>query len=274
MSGLPKMRRFKDFLEQELYLRKIENPSTEVTYLVHSLSLRFDSKDVVYQAAYLGPRNPWMASLCYLIEGKSLSELTQFNLDSWEKSFKDDQTFWDIYQEEKIQLVFWPLEILKSAIDVYRGREYLYKTTSSVVCRCFGVREKDILDHLHKEEVPSLDTLGESSNAGKGCRSCIPQLKRWLVFNKKENRERVYKEKPIADWVIEIDYLLSCFPSSQEWRMEIESFKLGVVIISFDKEISQSEEEKMGLELQRFLGAALDSDLSFFLRRARHLSNA
>ncbi len=268
------MKKFNDFFELQSYQRLIENPSAEVLNSLYKLQLRFDSKDILYQASYQGPINPWMSSLCYLIEGKTLGELGQFSKDNWKSSFKDDQSFWDFYQEEEELFIFWPTEILKAALDIYRGRDYLYKDTSPLVCRCFGVREKDILEHLQKEELPTLESLGNSSNSGMGCRTCVPQLKRWLTVNGAEKRERFFKEKSPANWVTEIDYLLSCFPHSLDWKMEVISFNQGVVVISFEKEVTQSDEESMGKELQRFLAAALDSDLSFFLKRARHLSKA
>jgi hypothetical protein len=274
MSGQQLMKKFNEFFEHQIYQREIETPSAEVQHSVYTLQLRFDSKDILYQAFYQGPQNPWMSSLCYLIQGKTLSELNKFSIENWKASFKDDQSFWDFYQEEEEQFVFWPTEFLRAALDTYRGRDYLYKETSPLVCRCFGVREKDILEHLQKEEIPTLETLGNSSSAGMGCRTCVPQLKRWLAVDSADKRGRFFKEKSAANWVTEIDYLLSCFPQSLDWKMEIISFNQGVVMISYDKEVSQKEEEAIGHELQRFLGAALDSDLSFFLRRARHFSKA
>lgn len=81
-------------------------------------------------------------------------------------------------------------------------------------------------------------------------------------------RERVYKTKPIADWLLEIDYMLSCFPPAAEWQMQVESFKNRMVVITFKKDVSQKELEETGIELQRFLAAGVDEGLSFFLRRA------
>jgi hypothetical protein len=83
-----------------------------------------------------------------------------------------------------------------------------------------------------------------------------------------------YKEKPRAHWLLEIDYMLSCFPEAADWKMEIESFQGTQVSILFDKKVSQAEEENVSIQLQDFLAAALDSDLSFFLIRNRQRSNA
>ncbi len=54
----------------------------------------------------------------------------------------------------------------------------------------------------------------------------------------------------------------------------MKSFVGAQVSISYDKAVSQAEEEKVSVELQDFLAAGLDADLSFFLIRDRQRSNA
>jgi bacterioferritin-associated ferredoxin len=196
------------------------------------------------------------------------------SLKDFTQAFRDDQDFWDLRQEESEKFLFAPLELLHAALDVFRGREYLYHQSSPLVCRCFGVRESDIVEHLTKEALPTLEGLARSTKAGMGCRSCVPQLKRWLVVEEARKSHHFYKEKPVAEWLLEIDYMLSCFPKSLDWKMEVLSFKKKQVIIGFDKEVGQREEEETGKELQDFLGASIDSDLGFFLSRARHFSKA
>lgn len=254
--------------------KPVEFPSVSVTSGPHTLSLRFDAKDVLLQAGYSGPANPWLSSLCFLARDKSLSELLNFSWKSWEEVFRDDQAFWDLRQEEEEKFIHKAPELLKAALDIYRGREYLYQEESPLVCRCFGIRESDILDHLQNEATPTLETLAGVSKAGMGCRSCVPQLKRWLVIHDAKKMNHFHKEKSHADWLLEIDYMLSCFPKSLEWKMEVQSFKGKNVMISFEKEVSQKEEEATGKELQEFLAASVDSDLGFFLIRPRHFSKA
>jgi bacterioferritin-associated ferredoxin len=269
-----KMKKFNELLHQQAFNHPVEFPSASLTFENHTLSLRFDSKDILIEAGYTGLTNPWLSALCFLIQGKPLNELLYFSWKELEEAFKDDQSFWDFRQEEQDKFIHKPFELLKAALDLYRGRDYLYHETSPLVCRCFGVRESDILEHLQKEAVPTLDTLAGVSKAGMGCRSCVSQLKRWLVLNESKKHHRYYKDRPVADWVLEIDYMLSCYPKAFDWKMELEAFKGKQVVISFDKDISQREEEATTKELQDFLGRALDPDLAFFLRRARHFSNA
>lgn len=268
------MTKFKDLLTSSAFNNPIEFPSVAVTLKKHTLEISFDSKDVVKNAGYSGEVNPWLSSLCFLIKGKSLSEISHFSWKIWDNVFKDEQLYWDLKQEEEGLFFNETLELLKAALDVFRGREYLYHETSPLVCRCFGIRESDILDHLQNEKTPTLDTLAGVSKAGMGCRSCVPQLKRWLVLHETKKHAHYYKDRAVSEWLLEIDYMLSCFPKAEDYKMEVQSFKNAQVMISFDKQLSQLEEEKTAKELQDFLRASLDEGLTFFLRRARHFSKA
>lgn len=268
------MIKFKDFLTTDTFYKGIDSPSAKVSFKEHSLELRFDSKDVILEASYLGPKNPWLGSLCYLITGKTLNDALIFNWKNWEEVFRDDQTFWDLKREEDEHFFHVPLELLKATLDVFRGREYLYQETGPLVCRCFGVRENDILEHLRTQDAPSLDTLAAETKAGMGCRSCVSQLKRWLVLNDSKKFNHHYKERPIADWLVQIDYQLGRFPMALDWNLEVQGMKGAQVSISFEKEVSQKEEEIMAKNLQDFLAGAVDTGLGFFLRRARHFSKA
>lgn len=268
------MTKFKDLLSSQSFNRSIEFPSVSVTHKKHTLELKFDSKDVLVSCGYTGSPDPWLSSLCLLITDKSLTELLVMSMETWDKYFQNDELYWEFKTEESEKLLFAPLEMLHAALDIFRGREYLYQEASPLVCRCFGVRENDILDHLQKEAVPTLETLATASKAGMGCRSCVPQLKRWLVLKDADSSSRHFKNIPFADWLIRIDEKLASFPAASDWKFEVQKIKGQQVFISYDKEVSQREEEAMGLEIQRFLGSAVDSDLGFFIKRLRHFSNA
>ncbi len=341
------MKRFNQLLGERAHNRSLEASAVSAQLGTQELFLRFDSKDVLIEASYTGSPDPWLGSLCELIDGKTLSELLHLSWGAWESAYKDDQSFWEFRQEAGDKFFFPALELLRASLDIYRGREYLYQESSPLVCRCFGtreadvvahreaevsptlttlagasraglgcrscvpqlkhilalpktgllavdknqqasadpganpvvcrcsgVRESDIKAHLQSQANPTLETLAKVTKAGIGCRSCVPELKRWLATPAAKAPLRYYKNRPVADWLLDIDYLLSCFPKAFEWKMELASFRGKQVVISFDKDVSQREEEATGKELQDFLGAAGDADLAFFLRRARHLSKA
>lgn len=262
---------FKDLFVSGHAHHPLEGASTQVTLSEtgQTLFLRFNSQDVILNASYTGKIDPWLSSLCFMLEEKTLDEAHHFNHKTWEETFKNDQTFWDLRVEHQQDVYFYGLELLRAAIDKYRGREEIYTETSPLICRCFNVREDDVLSYLRREKNPTVAGLSAELKAGMGCRSCVPQLKRWLEGHASSQREHFFKEKPKADWILEFDYLLSCFPESIEWKMEVESFKGNQIVISYDKDVPQAEAEEVGQRLQLFLGAATDSSLGFFLIRAR-----
>lgn len=266
---------FKDFVSGKNHAA-IENPSVQVAskLTAHILYLKFDNKDTLTQASYLGVLDPWIGSMCSIVSGKNLGEIATLCEKAWDQAFEHDQTFWDLKTEKEDDFFFAPLELLRAALDIYRGREYLYKESEPLICRCFGVRENDVMDYVRSTDDPTPEGLATISKAGMGCRSCVPQLTRWLSIQMPKTQARFYKEKPRAHWLLEIDYMLNCFPEAADWKMEVKSFQGTQVSIHFDKDVTQAEVEKVSVELQDFLGASLDSDLSFFLIRARHLSNA
>lgn len=266
---------FKDFLSG-LNNAIIENPSVQVVSknTANTLFLKFDNQDILVKANYSGIIDPWLGSMCSIIQGKTLSQISSLCSKDWIQTFEHDQTFWDLKTEKEEEFFFSQLELLRAALDIFRGREYLYKEPEALICRCFGVRENDVLAYIRSTDDPTPEGLATASKAGMGCRSCVPQLTRWLSIQMPKAQTHFYKEKSRAHWLVEIDYMLNCFPQAADWKMEVKSFQGSQVSISFDKDVTQAEEEKVSVELQDFLAASLDSDLSFFLIRARHLSKA
>lgn len=264
------MTKFKDLLTSGVHRGILDSSSVQVksSSSAHTLFLRFDSKDVLLRAVYDGPADIWLESLCEISTKKSLNDLVHLCWKDWDEAFKEDQTYWDLKVEKSEEFFFASLELLKAALNSYRGREYLYKEPQALICRCFGVRENDVLDYIRSSEDPTPEGLAVASKAGMGCRSCVPQLTKWLSVNMPKTQNRFYKEKSRAHWLLEIDYMLSCFPEASDWNMEVKSFQGNQVTVTFNKSVSQREEEDVGLRLQDFLGASLDADLSFFLIKA------
>lgn len=261
------MTEFKKLLASAPHNKPLFDSHVHVTYEGTTLYLKFDSRDVITAAAYEGAPDVWMSSLCELLTNMQLSEARFVDMSHWELIWKQDQFFWDMKLETEDRVFFRPLELLHAALDSYRGREFLYKEESPLVCRCFGVREKDILSYLKTAKEPTFEELSKETKAGMGCRSCVSQIKKWLLVTP-DSRSRVYKSRPVADWVEAIDNALARFPEASSWKMNVESMKGNIVMISFDFKCTQREEEEMGRKLQGFLAGATDSDLAFFLTRA------
>ncbi len=268
------MKSFKDLIETKSHFETSHyHPSVNLTSDGQSLLLTFNSRDVITDASYRGKIDPWLSSLCEILKGKDLVTALDFNLEKWSMLYPDDALFWDMKAESDSSFFFFPLELLRGALDVYRGRDYLYTDLSPLICRCFGVRESDVLTYLKTAETPTLDGLGVDSKAGMGCRSCVKDLKRWMESAPSKEQHR-YKDRSKAQWLMEIDQVLAGFPEAKKWKMEVLSFKNQQVVIGFDFECSQVEEENVSKELQGFLAGFLDSDLAFFLIRTKQRSNA
>lgn len=260
------MKNFKEIFQDDSLNRTLTHASVSVKHKNHELFLDLNKKDQILGATYTGSQDPWLASLCSIIVGKTLNEGLKLGWSDWDKAFKEDQFFWDLRQEKSEFIFFEALELLKATLDKYRGREYLYHDRSPLVCRCFGVREEDVIAYLAKEENPTLEGLGVDTKAGMGCRSCVPQLTRWLS-QKSSDKSRFYKNRTKAEWLILIDEVLNRFPEAKEWKMEVLSLEKNQVIIAYDKKVAQREEEEVARRLQLFLSEGVDSDLGFFLRR-------
>ncbi len=261
------MTEFKKLLASHPHNKSLFDSNVSVSHEGTTLHLRFDNKDIITAAAYEGSPDVWMSSMCELLVHMPLSEARFVDMSHWELVWKQDQFFWDMKLEMEDRLFFGPVELLHAALDIYRGRDFLYKEESPLICRCFGVREKDVVAYLNTAKDPSFEDLSKETKAGMGCRSCVPQLKKWLL-GAPETKSRLYKSRPVADWVEAIDNALTRFPETSTWKFNVESMKGNIVMISYDLKCSQKEEEEMGKKLQGFLAGATDADLAFFLTRA------
>ena len=52
--------------------------------------------------------------------------------------------------------------------------------TGRVVCACFSVGEKTILSAIHKDNLTSVEAVGQCLKAGSNCGSCVPEIRRLL----------------------------------------------------------------------------------------------
>lgn len=266
------MIRFKDFLQRTASVAP-ERSTVSLRFQATTLSLTIDKKDVITEAVFSGPYEPLSAALAQFVQGLSVNKASQTGKEIWEEAFREDETFWEYVADEESELFNKPLELLRATIDLYLGREHLYEPSSPLVCLCFGIREADIVHHLKSHKAPTLATLQSAYRVGMGCRTCLPQVKRYLSLHA-PSADRYFKERSRSSWILQADQLLRSFEAASEWGMEIESFKGKQMVISYQRQSSQKEAEEMSKRVQLFFAEALDSDLAFFLRRALHAEKA
>lgn len=268
------MTKFKELFLTNSFQRKLEFPSVIVSLKEgQTLSLRLNSKDIIQDVAFEGKSTPWLTSMCYLLLGKSLADAYNFSWSTWDETFKDDQSYWDFKNEEGSSFICTHLELLRAALDLFRGKESLYSVQGPLVCRCFGIREDTILAHLKNNEVATLESLTGETKAGMGCRSCVPQLSRWVAESVPQKFARYYKERPVSEWMLLLDETLQSLKEYQDFSMELVSFEKGMLLLEYKQTLSQKEEELLTKKIQDYL-RGVDPDLSVFLRVARHFSNA
>lgn len=276
--------------------KPLNSPSVSVHLNQMHLDLRFNPKDILMDASLWGEDLPEGAErFMDLIKNKSIENIESLlfdEVDKLDEEFSHDNIFslkrFVSFHGDQFFSSF--IELLKMALDLYRGKikENEDELHNPLVCRCFGVFESDIINYLNTSESPSLEDIGEKLKAGSGCRSCRVQLKKWLPSISSTqgkdlllDRSHHYLNKSNTEWILEIDLVLSHFPLSASWKMEVQDFQLGLVTISYDRDVSQEEEERVGEELQDFLSQYTskadqgDQDgqadhFSFFLVRRRH----
>ena len=56
--------------------------------------------------------------------------------------------------------------------------------TGRIVCACFGIGEKTLLESIKTKELSSVEQIGETLKAGTNCGSCIPELRKLLDLRK------------------------------------------------------------------------------------------
>ena len=262
------MIKFKDLLFSSPFNKELEDPSVSVRAASshRELHIRFDSKDVIYSASYSGKANLWLEATCQLLKGMRFSEAVDFSWKNFDSAYGSEAFYWEQKSEALEQIKFESFELLRAALDLYRGREHAYDEVSPLICRCFGVRENDVLNFIRSEEVVTIEKLSELTRASMGCRSCLPQLKKLLNLPVEPER-RLIAGRSKADWILRIDEALKLFPFTKSWKLRPEEFSKNTVIISYEGEVSQTEEESVGKKLQGFLGSETTPELVFFLRR-------
>lgn len=226
-------------------------PSVSLTHGGTTLHLRIDSSDIIVSAVVEGREDSELRELCKKLPDLSIDEARKLTPPG-----NSEQVFSSSF------------ELLHAALDVFRGREFLYHECSPLICRCFGVRERDVVAFLNSSENPTLEALTLETSAGMGCRSCVPDLRRMLQVPD-EKASRLYKNRPVAQWLEEIDGALKLFPRALPWDMHIEGMKGNAVTITFSAEAPQADVEETGRKLQGFLAGAVDPGLAFFLVRSR-----
>jgi len=119
------------------------------------------------------------SALTEIAKGKTLEEAEKI-------SNQDLADFLGGLPEEKMHCSVMGKEALEAAIANYRG-EATVKEDFEIVCKCFGVTDKEIERVAKENNLTSLEQITDFTKAGGGCQACHPKIEAILtkLWNKK-----------------------------------------------------------------------------------------
>jgi NifU-like protein len=112
-----------------------------------------------------------------IASSSALTEIAKgMTLDEAEKiSNQDLAEFLGGLPEEKMHCSVMGKEALEAAIANYRGEEAV-KEEFEIVCKCFGVTDKEIERVAKENDLTSLEQITDFTKAGGGCQACHPKI--------------------------------------------------------------------------------------------------
>ncbi len=129
------------------------------------------------------------SALTEIIKGMTLEEAEKI-------TNRDIANYLDGLPEAKMHCSVMGREALQEAIKSYRGIKTEEKKVleGEVVCKCFGVTEKELKDTIRANSLTSLEQVTNYTKAGGGCRSCHPDIIKLLEEAASEKAATVAKE--------------------------------------------------------------------------------
>ncbi len=121
------------------------------------------------------------SALTEIAKGKTLEEAEKI-------SNQDLAEFLGGLPEEKMHCSVMGKEALETAIANYRGEETV-KENFEIVCKCFGVTDREIERVAKENDLTSLEQITDFTKAGGGCQACHPKIEAILT--------KLWDKKPV-----------------------------------------------------------------------------
>ena len=127
---------------------------------------------------------PFFSALCDLSRGMRLDEAKGLSWIDFVNYFENDQAMSSMVENCKLPFINRPLLLLSELIDRFTHTEVKAPDETigegELICRCFGVYEKEIQEVIRKEGFSSFRAVLDETCAGGGCATCKPQVQEIL----------------------------------------------------------------------------------------------
>lgn len=99
--------------------------------------------------------------------------------------------------EEKMHCSVMGREALEAAIANHRGIDIKKELEGEVICKCFGITDKEIERVIKDNQLSSVADVTHYTKAGGGCETCHPKIEEILLSLKGEVKKELVEAKPV-----------------------------------------------------------------------------
>jgi NifU-like protein len=129
--------------------------------------------------------------LTEMVIGKTLEEADKI-------TNRDIAAYLDGLPQEKMHCSVMGREALEAAIADYRGIDIKKQLEGEVICKCFGITDKEIERVIKENQLSTVAEVTHYTKAGGGCESCHPKIEE--IISKLEGK---VSKKPVPGKIIQ-----------------------------------------------------------------------
>ena len=123
--------------------------------------------------------------LCMILRTKQIERLsTTIDYQALERFARDNPAHPALPDQDRY-LITYAIEAVQSAANAYLGNS---NDATKIVCQCHCVDEATIVRAIRRHKIADVDEVGDYTQAGRGCRSCIDR------YSGLEDRDLTLKE--------------------------------------------------------------------------------